>query len=250
MAVQRQAVYLLELEVDSVGQKVHEPRHKKKRQAECEGRTMKELKKKLFWSGIESKAFIFIVIINAVNSGTCVARGDFVFATFTAFFAVMFIYAGVQMSQYHQFLKKACENPESEHVRSASHISRIKLSFETFLPMYLANKEPWVSTEKRLFYHKSKLDNERWTVWYDEYFTIVYFDYKDYLKYKSWVKERERLEEEAAVKKSEAEFTERELKLNLQFIDSVTEDVKKMKASAEEEMQKAAEELKKAAQQK
>lgn len=211
---------------------------------------MKELKKKLFLSGIEFYALILIAIINAVNSIVCLVRGELAFSAFTAIFVVMFICSAVRIAQYHWFLKIACENPERKHISYEHYVSRIKLKFDTFLPMYLANETPWKSTEESLMYYKVEASKDSWCCSYEEHFTIVYFDYQDYLKYRAWEKDRERLEKESAKKKAETEFIEKELKLNLEFIDTVTKDVKKMKASAEEEMQKAAEELKKAARQK
>lgn len=211
---------------------------------------MKELKKKCFWAGIESKFMILFMITVSISSGALIAHGKFLAAIIPTIAAVMCTYTGIQLTRYYKFLKTAKKKPNYSPCFSIHEVSRIKLTFSSFLSMYSANMKPWTSTENHVEYTAYRDERDGRSITYIESITIVYFDFSDYVKYRSWVNERDYLREEAAKKKEAAEAAETELKLNLQFLDTVTEDVKKMKASAEAEIQKAADELKKAAQQK
>lgn len=208
---------------------------------------MKELKRKCFWAGIESKFMILLVVMGSISSGTLIAHGKFLAAIIPTIAAIVCIHSGTQVTKYYLFLKESKKKPElSLYLYDLHEVSRIKLTFSSFLSMYSANTTPWTITETQVMYSTHRFDKDLYQS--IETITIVYFDYPDFLKYRDWVKESTKIKQEAAKRKAEAEATETELKLNLQFLDTVTEDVKKMKASAEAEMQRAADELKKAAQ--
>lgn len=157
------------------------------------------------------------------------------------------------IASYRDFLKNAMADPTKQIDYmgiTVSKASRLKLSFDSWVTMYIANQDPWTLDDDNPPIHKrEEIDPSQFgCVQRNVYRTIVFFGFNDYFRYKHWLKARLRQKKLAAVKKLEAEFTENELKLNLQFLDTVSEDVKKMKESAEAEIQKAADELKKAAQ--
>lgn len=109
MAVQRQAVYLLEFKVDSVGEKVHEPRHKKKRQAKCEGAKMVKV---IF--AIIGYVFAGAAIAGWYDSkenpwifGWCIG---IVWPLYIAWLPVKFVYNQVKEQAYKQLKKKIEEN--------------------------------------------------------------------------------------------------------------------------------------------
>lgn len=206
---------------------------------------MKELKQKCFWSGMTAKVFLLLGCVNSFITGYCIHRGKFLFVIIPVAAVICCTYTSIQVNRYYLFLKAAKQRPQYSYSFNLHEVSRIKLSFSTFLSMYLANTKPWSFTNNQVAYYSARNEQGRYVIHYIESVTIVYFDFPDYVKYRSWVKEHNRLQKEAAEKKAEAEAAETELKLNLQFLDTVTEDVKKMKASAEAEIQKAADELKK-----
>lgn len=211
---------------------------------------MKELERKCFWAGIESKFMTLLMCIDAFSSGTLIAHGKFLAAIIPTIAAIVCTYTSIQMTRYYRFLKAAKKKPDYSRDFNIHEVSRIKLTFSSFLSMYSANMKPWTSTEYRLEYAAYRDERDGCIIEYIESITIVYFDFSDYVKYRSWVNERDYLREEAAKKKKAAEAAETELKLNLQFLDTVQKDVEKMKESAEADMQQAMDELKKAAQQK
>lgn len=212
---------------------------------------MKDLERKCFWAGIFSKALFFLAGFNAGYIGVLVYRGNILLAIILSVGCIFSLCAGTQTFLYYQFLKTAKKRPDYDTSLYDIHkVSRIKLSFESFSSMFAANTAPWRVSNNRVMYRIIKAELDAGVYWYVETITIIYFDYPNFLKYRAWFKESTKIKQKAAKRKAEAEFTENELKLNLQFLDTVSEDVKKMKESAEAEIQKAADELKKAAQQK
>lgn len=211
---------------------------------------MKDLERKCFWAGIKAKFMTLLGAIETFCVGVCISHGELFGAVFPMTAAVICTYTGIQMTRYYKFLKAAKKKPNYGPSFSIHEVSRIKLTFSSFLSMYSANMKPWTSTENHVEYTAYRDERDGRSITYIESITIVYFDFSDYVKYRSWVNERDYLRKEAAKKKKDADAAETELKLNLQFLDTVSEDVKKMKESAEAEIQRAADELKKAAQQK
>lgn len=217
---------------------------------------MKELKIRYIIMLIVSVLWWAVIGANCYCILRSVCNADTVAALVSAFsLALSLVMYFRSIAKYRDFLENAMAGPKKQidyMGLTVAKASRIKLSFDSWITVYNANQEPWTLDDNKPPIHKreeigtSHFGRPQRNV----YRTVVFFGFNDYFRYKHWLKERLRQKKLAAVKKLEAEFTENELKLNLQFLDTVTEDVKKMKESAEAEMQRAADELKKAAQQK
>lgn len=105
-------MYLLELELDSVGEKVHEPRHEKKRQAKCEGAKMVKV---IF-------AIIWYVFAGAAIAGWYDSDEShwmpgwyigIIWPLYIAWLPVKFVYNQVKEQAYKQLEKKIEENKPS-----------------------------------------------------------------------------------------------------------------------------------------
>lgn len=157
------------------------------------------------------------------------------------------------IAKYRDFLE-SCMGDFSYQVdwwmNETVNVSRIKLSFDSWLSMYKANPDPWTLAKGNPPVHEIKEpDLKRFgPVEHYVYRTVVFFSLNDYFRYKRWLKNKHHAEEESERTRKEAKARQQELDLNMKFLDSVTADVARMKSSAEAEILRAADELKKAAQ--